>query len=344
VVVPQPADTRAARPIYVLDPVSGAPKWQRTVAADDRYAVYDSVLVIASNAPADRKIRALNWADGTPKWEFTTPDGVESTTYVVDEPAVFAAPGQYNGTPYQRAERNARLIQVDDKRTLRVIDVATGNVREKANVAYKTDSMEAVGNRLYVVSRVPDLQIREFDLATLDEPDIVYTNTAKDRQVVAGPYPCGNGRTICFLERQGVTDERTDLVAASLAERKEVWRQPQRNADFLMPVGTSVLATTETSLTTESGLFDPNGEQVLPDDARRYVAARLNGASVLLFSVFPSHFNREGHRTTILGATVTGELKRLGEVPDLRSQGCSWNTRYLTCPTTTAFTVWRFAT
>jgi molecular chaperone HscA len=343
VVVPQATDTRAARPIYVLDPVTGAVKWQRVGGPDDRYAVYESVLVIVSNVPGDRKIRALKWEDGTTKWEFATPDGVESTTYVVDEPDAFTTPGQYNGTPYQRSEKNARVIQIDDKRTLRVIDVASGTRREKTNVAYKTDAMKAVGNRLYVVSRADALQIREYDLTTLAEPDIVYTNTGTDRQVVAGPYPCGVSRNICFLERQGVTDEKTDLVAASLAERKEVWRQPQRNADFLMPVGTAVLATTESSTTPESGLFDVNGKQVLPDEARTYVAVRINGASVLLFSVIQSQFNREGYPTKILGATVTGEPKRLGEVKDLRSQGCSWNTRYLTCPTATAFKVWRFA-
>jgi hypothetical protein len=94
----------------------------------------------------------------------------------------------------------------------------------------------------------------------------------------------------------------------------------------------------------ESGLFGPDGRQVLPDDARRYVSARVNGASVLLFSNIASEFNTGGYRMTIWGATTTGKARQLGEVPDLRSQGCSWNTRYLTCPTAGAFKVWRFAT
>lgn len=146
--------------------------------------------------------------------------------------------------------------------------------------------------------------MREYDLVKVEGSDI------KSAQVVA-----------------------VDVEAAELA-----WRKPAPGVDTLVSMGSGVLATNDGSPPT-SLLFDGEGKQVLPNDAKAAVGARVDGSSVLLFS---RSFSTYGDDVALTGATIGGKRTALGSI-DVTSSSCSWSTRFLVCAADKEWRAWTFA-
>ena len=77
---------------------------------------------------------------------------------------------------------------------------------------------------LFVGSQESPYQIEAYDLASLGEPQVVYTAHDPRRQVRAGA-PCGDGR-ICVLDSISSDDKTTEIAAIDVAAHKELWRRP----------------------------------------------------------------------------------------------------------------------
>jgi hypothetical protein len=290
----------------------------------------------------DTAVRAYDWASGDQKWQVDArrgPSGPLSTTAYAapaeSDPAG-SAPISFYGSPFPVLRGgDARLVLLDSDRTLTVVDLATGKRRERPDVASNTDPVYAFGNRLYTLVRD---QLREYDLATLGEPRVPYTQTVAGRRFVGVPQRCGEDR-ICLLEQSGSDAKSTEVVAVNVKDRTVVWRGSAPGTEQLVSVGDNVLARAYDS-SPASAFFTPDGKQLLRDDDRGAVAVRLDPASLLLFSKPPSDFRET---VALTGVTVGGDRKPLGSLDGVRSASCSYNTTYLTCAVDREFRVWRFA-
>ena len=196
----------------------------------------------------------------------------------------------------------------------------------------------AYAGTLFVGSQESPYQIEAYDLASLGEPQVVYTAHDPRRQVRAGA-PCGDGR-ICVLDSISSDDKTTEIAAIDVAAHKELWRRPAHGTDTLVPVGDRVLATNVTG-EPASVLYDPDGRQLLKPEDQHAVGVRVTGGSLLLFSASPSTSTDD---VSLVGVSAAdGGRTALGQVPKVRAKSCTWTDRYLVCPTDKDFEAWRFA-
>ena len=129
-------------------------------------------------------------------------------------------------------------------------------------------------------------------------------------------------------------------VAIDVAGRKPRWRRPAHETDTLVGLGSRTLATS-LSGTAASVLYTADGRQLLGSEDAASVAGVASEGGLLLFSDALSPYPAE---ESLVGLRV-GDASRtaLGRLGKVRSQGCSWNARFLVCPAEKDFQVWQYA-
>ncbi|WP_203926525.1 Hsp70 family protein [Virgisporangium ochraceum] len=341
VLVPGSVSSSDPEPMVVLDPNSGNPKWQRDINANERLFFYEAAIVLQSDA--DNAVRGLDWRTGGEKWKLdhrTDERGNALTTQSVkvgagDEAGIPSpAPGSTRVTPGD----DARLVQFDSDDGMRVVDVATGKQRTVTGVDVPSSTpILAVGDKVYLVVSSNGYQVREYDLAKPGKARVLYTEANSARKVDSPPVRCGDDR-VCLVEQEGSGTRAAHVLALDTKEAKRVWREAAPGVETVVTMGSGVLATSDGS-TPVSLLFDDDGKQVLPADARATVGTRVDGSSALLFS---RSFTTYASEVALTGMTIDGKRTALGSI-DVATSSCSWNATYLVCAADKEWRVWRFA-
>ncbi|MFG1884080.1 hypothetical protein [Micromonospora sp. NPDC049102] len=231
--------------------------------------------------------------------------------------------------------KGRRLVQLGADRSARLLDMGSGDVlREWGNVADLDDLVVAYEDRLYVTPTDGGYQLLAYDLTSDAAPVVLYragNAEYRPKALVA----CGERRA-CLVQVRNGDAERTEVVAATEGKAPVSWSAP--GVTGLVAVGEQVLAQREYPKPTVS-LFGPAGTAVLAE--RPGVAARLDGGNLLVFAE-PTSTVADSRSVAGVWAE-SGEVDELGQLVDVRSASCSWNTRVIACGADRDFVLYRFA-
>ncbi|MFG1866747.1 Hsp70 family protein [Micromonospora arborensis] len=326
------------RPLAVLDGRSGTQRWQRAVRGDDNVYFADDTAVLVDRAEA--RLVGLRLSDGSTKWTEPNPrdqyDGSRTVVRPVGTDAAAGGPAFLDGTPRNPwASKGRRLVQVGADRSVRLIDMESGAVlRTWGSVADLDDLVVAHEDRLYVAANEGGYQLLAYDLGSDAEP-VVLHRSGNDDFRPTDLVACGERRA-CLLQVPNNDAQRTEVVAAREGERAITWPAP--GVTDLVPLGEQVLAQRESS-EPKAALFDAAGEPVLRD--RGGVAVRLDEGNLLVFAKAPSIV---ADNRVLAGVWAeSGEVDELGELKNVRSESCSWNTHVIACGAEKDFVLYRFA-
>ncbi|MEU4369675.1 Hsp70 family protein [Micromonospora chersina] len=325
------------RQLEVLDGGHGTPRWRHTVQGDDEIFVGRDVVAVTDHER--KRLVGLKLSNGDEKWSLadltdqygSTRDSVHPVT---TDDAV-SGPGYGDGSPRDPEQGPVeQLVQVSADRSVRLIDLASGDVvRDWKQVAEPDDLVVAHEDRLFVAG--DDGRLLAYDLGKQAQPSVLYRAENTDRRAKA-LAPCGEHRA-CLLEVTDSDDKTAVVVAAQ--EDKGVKRWPAPGMTQLVPVGERVLARRlypEPAAT----LFAPDGRKVLDDEDG--VAVRVDAGNLLVFAD-PLGSGVDDRSAAGVGAG-SGRVAQLGELKDVRGDSCSWNTRIVVCGSEEDFVLYRFVT
>ncbi|MBQ0900982.1 Hsp70 family protein [Micromonospora sp. U21] len=337
VIADAPGDS-TPRQLAVLDGSSGAQSWNRAIRGDDSVYFADGVAVLVDRAGG--RLVGLRLSDGHQTWTQANPSdqygGGRTVVRPVGTDEAAGGPAFLDGTPRNPwTSKGRRLVQIGADRSARLLDMADGSVlRQWGNVADLDDLVVAHEDRLYVAANEGGYQLLAYDLNSDATPVVLY-RAGNDQRRPEELVACGERRA-CLLEVPNSEAERTEVVAATEGEGPVRWPAP--GATGLVPLGTQLLAERESPESTVT-LFDADGKQVLRD--RRGVAVRLDEGNLLVFAKAPSTV---ADNRVLAGVWAeSGEVDPLGELQDVRSASCSWNTRVIACGADKDFVLYRFA-
>ncbi|WP_374103731.1 PQQ-binding-like beta-propeller repeat protein [Micromonospora sp. U56] len=326
------------RDLLVLDAGSGDQRWRLAVHGDDDLH-YTRDTVVWVDRTGDRLV-GLRMRDGHETWRRGSPRdeyGSNRTRVArVSTPEALGGAGFVTGAPTAPwLGTGGRLVQVGADRSVRLIDMDSGDVlRSRPNVADVEDLVVAHADRLYVTEDDRGYRLLGYDLASLGEPDVLYT-APDDGRRPQSLVACGEHRA-CLLEVPDGETARTEVVAATEGKGSRHWAAPE--ADGLVPVGEHLVARRDSPQSAVT-LFDADGRAVLPD--RDGVAVRLDAGNVLVFAEPPS--TAEDDRS-LAGMAVGGKSPfEMGELKDVRSESCSWTASVIACGRAKDFVLYRFA-
>ena len=325
------------RVLAVLDEDSGDQRWRTDVGRDDTLYLGPDTIVRLDRT--GERLIGLRLSDGGQRWERPNPRteyGDARTKVVpVGTGAALDGPGNAEGSPLAPwAGQADRLLQVGADRSVRVLDMRTGKVlKDRGNVAGLDDPVAARDDRLYVAENERGLRLLAYDLGGLGTPSVLYEAPEQGGRV-KDLVTCGE-RRVCLLETPGSGADDTRVVAATEGEGTRQWRAPR--AESLVPVGEHVLAGRDSPDAVT--LFAPDGTaKVLRD--RDGFAVRLDAGNLLIFSEAPSAYEDD---RVLAGTAVDGKPVEMGQLKQIRSESCSWNTEMLVCGAEKEFRLYRFA-
>ncbi|MEH0826081.1 MULTISPECIES: Hsp70 family protein [unclassified Micromonospora] len=326
------------RDLLVLDAGSGEERWRLSLHGDDDLH-YTRDTVVWVDRTGDRLV-GLRLRDGRETWRRDSPRSEygESRTRVVRVGTAESSGGaaSFSGVPTVPWLGTAdRLVQVGADRSVRLIDMGSGDVlRSRPNVADVDDLVAAYGDRLYVTEDERGYRLLGYDLASLAEPDVLHSapdDGRRPKSLVA----CGEHRA-CLLEVPDGETARTEVVVATEGKGSRHWAAPE--ADGLVPVGEHLLVRRDSPQSAVT-LFDADGRAVLPD--RDGVAVRLDAGNLLIFAEPPSTVEDD---RSLAGMAVGADSPfEMGQLKDVRSGSCSWNTTVIACGREKDFVLYRFA-
>ncbi|MDG4753722.1 Hsp70 family protein [Micromonospora sp. WMMD718] len=324
------------RVLAVLDEDSGDQRWRTDVGRDDTLYLGPDTMVRLDRA--GERLVGLRLDDGRQRWERPNPRteyGDARTKVVpVGTGAALDGPGNAEGSPLAPwAGKADRLVQVGADRSLRVVDMRSGKIlKDRGNVAGLDDPVAARDDRLYVAENERGLRLLAYDLGGLGTPSVLYEAPEQGGRV-KDLVTCGE-RRVCLLETPGSGADDTRVVAATEGEGTRQWPAPR--AESLVPVGEHVLAGRDSPDAVT--LFAPDGTAVLRD--RDGTAVRLDAGNLLIFSEAPSAYEDD---RVLAGTAVDGKPVEMGQLKQIRSESCSWNTEMLVCGAEKEFRLYRFA-
>lgn len=324
------------RVLAVLDEDSGDQRWRTDVGRDDTLYLGPDTIVRLDRA--GERLVGLRLDDGRQRWERPNPRteyGDARTKVVpVGTGAALDGPGNAEGSPLAPwAGKADRLVQVGADRSLRVVDMRSGKIlKDRGNVAGLDDPVAARDDRLYVAENERGLRLLAYDLGGLGTPGVLYEAPEQGGRV-KDLVTCGE-RRVCLLETPGSGADDTRVVAATEGEGTRQWPAPR--AESLVPVGEHVLAGRDSPDAVT--LFAPDGTAVLRD--RDGTAVRLDAGNLLIFSEAPSAYEDD---RVLAGTAVDGKPVEMGQLKQIRSESCSWNTEMLVCGAEKEFRLYRFA-
>ncbi|MGC4782482.1 Hsp70 family protein [Micromonospora zamorensis] len=326
------------RPLAVLDARTGEQRWQRSIRGDDNVYFADDTAVLVDRTAA--QLVGLRLSNGTQKWAQPTPrdqfDGSRTVVRPVGTAKAAGGPAFLDGTPRNSwTGKGRQLIQVGADRSVRLLDMESGKVlRRWGSVADLDDLVVAHEDRLYVAGNDGGYQLLSYDLGS-DAAPVVLHRAGNDDYRPKGLVACGERRA-CLLQVPNNDAARTEVVAATEGEPAIRWSAP--GVTDLVPLGERLLAQREYPDPTVT-LFDAAGKPVLSD--RGGVAVRLDEGNLLVFAKAPSVV---ADNRVLAGVWAeSGEVDELGELKDVRSASCSWNTHVIACGAEKDFVLYRFA-
>ena len=327
----------AARPLAVLDGRTGEQRWQRVLRGDDDVYFADDTAVLVDRAA--NELVGLRLTDGKVKWTQPNPRdqyaGGRTVVRPVGTDAAAGGPAFLDGTPRDPwTGKGRRLIQVGADRSVRLLDMASGAVlRQWGSVADLDDLVVAHEDRLYVAANEGGFQLLAYDLGSDAEP-VVLHRSGNDEYRPKELIACG-ARRACLLQVPNNDAARTEVVAATEGKGAVIWSAP--GVAGLVPLGEQVLAQWESPEPTVT-VFDAAGKPVLRD--RGGVAVRLDEGNLLVFAKAPSV---AADNRVLAGVWAeSGEVDELGELQNVRSSSCSWNTHVIACGAEKDFVLYRF--
>ncbi|MEU4439561.1 Hsp70 family protein [Micromonospora chalcea] len=325
------------RVLAVLDGDSGEQRWRTDVGRDDALFFGADTLVRVDRA--GERLVGLRLDDGRQRWERRNPrteyGDARTKVLPVGTGAALDGPGDAEGSPLAPwAGKADRLVQVGADRSVRVLDLRSGKVlKDRGNVAGLDDPMAARDDRLYVAEDDRGLRLLSYDLGSLGTPGVLYEAPEQGGRV-KDLVTCGE-RRVCLLETPAGGADGTRVVAATEGEGNRQWPAP--GAESLVPVGEHVLAVQGSPDAVT--LFAPDGTaKVLRD--RDGFAVRLDAGNLLIFSEAPSAYEDD---RVLAGTAVDGKPVEMGQLKQIRSESCSWNTEMLVCGAEKEFRLYRFA-
>ncbi|MFI7510293.1 Hsp70 family protein [Micromonospora aurantiaca] len=324
------------RVLAVLDGDSGKQRWRTDVGRDDTLYLGPDTIVRLDRT--GERLVGLRLDDGRQRWERPNPRteyGDARTKVVpVGTGAALDGPGNAEGSPLAPWAGEAdRLVQVGADRSVRVVDMRSGKIlKDRGNVAGLDDPVAARDDRLYVAENERGLRLLAYDLGGLGTPGVLYEAPEQGGRV-KDLVTCGE-RRVCLLETPGSGADDTRVVAATEGEGTRQWPAPR--AESLVPVGEHVLAGRDSPDAVT--LFAPDGTAVLRD--RDGTAVRLDAGNLLIFSEAPSAYEDD---RVLAGTAVDGKPVEMGQLKQIRSESCSWNTEMLVCGAEKEFRLYRFA-
>lgn len=315
----------------VLDPATGRVRWQ-TQGDELHHGSGEPVVVISD--PVAAAIRGLDWATGQERWRVPLAAG-ESPRFLVEHgsgeiPPVF---GRF-------AEAGHRLLRLDSDGLLRTYDARTGALlasRPRATAPGPVVPVISDGV-LYSIAGSPATRVDAAAIAGTDPPSTVYT--ARPGEAVRSVVPCGPGRVCVTVDRSAdASGELLALQARRPGDRdapafRELWRRPIATFGAATSVAARIL-------TTRGQLYDLDGRDLSgPMAATPVSSGWITPGSVLRLSVGtgagPEPVAAEGV------STGDGSTVDLGRIPEPTGI-CSWDTRFLACPSAGGLRAWRFA-
>ncbi|MFI7303754.1 Hsp70 family protein [Micromonospora aurantiaca] len=324
------------RVLAVLDEDSGDQRWRTDVGRDDTLYLGPDTIVRLDRT--GERLVGLRLSDGRQRWERPNPRteyGDARTKVVpVGTGAALDGPGDTEGSPLAPwAGKADRLVQVGADRSVRVVDMRSGRIlKDRGNVAGLDDPVAARDDRLYVAENERGLRLLAYDLGGLGTPSVLYEAPEQGGRV-KDLVTCGE-RRVCLLETPGSGADDTRVVSATEGEGTRQWPAPR--AESLVPVGEHVLAGRDSPEAVT--LFAPDGTPVLRD--RDGTAVRLDAGNLLIFSEAPSAYEDD---RVLAGTAVDGKPVEMGQLKQIRSESCSWNTEMLVCGAEKEFRLYRFA-
>ncbi|MFD6264230.1 Hsp70 family protein [Micromonospora chalcea] len=325
------------RVLAVLDGDSGTQRWRTEIGRDDVLFFGPDTVVRVDRA--GERLVGLRLGDGRQRWERRNPrteyGDARTKVLPVGTGAALDGPGNAEGSPLVPwAGKADRLVQVGADRSVRVLELRSGKiVKDRGNVAGLDDPMAARDDRLYVAEDDRGLRLLAYDLAGLGTPSVLYEAPEQGGRV-KDLVTCGE-RRVCLLETPAGGADGTRVVAATEGEGTRQWAAPR--AESLVPVGQHVLAVQGSPDAVT--LFAPDGTaKVLRD--RDGFAVRLDAGNLLIFSEAPSAYEDD---RVLAGTAVDGKPVEMGQLKQIRSESCSWNTEMLVCGADKEFRLYRFA-
>ncbi|MBG6065384.1 Hsp70 family protein [Micromonospora ureilytica] len=325
------------RPLAVLDGRTGKQRWQRDLRGDDEVYVADDTAVLVDRA--GEQLVGLRLSNGSTRWTEPNPRdqyaGARTVVRPVGSDAAAGGPAFLDGRPRDPwTGKGRRLVQVGADRSVRLLDMASGRVlRQWGSVADLDDLVVAHEDRLYVAANEGGYQLLAYDLGSDAEPVVLHRSGNDDyrpKELVA----CG-ARRACLLQVPNNDVARTEVVAATEGERMIHWSAP--GVTGLLPLGEQLLAQRESPEPTVT-VFDAAGKPLLRD--RGGVAVRLDAGNLLVFAKAPSVV---ADNRVLAGVWAeSGKVDELGELQDVRSSSCSWNTHVIACGGEKDFVLYRF--
>ncbi|MBG0566783.1 outer membrane protein assembly factor BamB family protein [Actinoplanes aureus] len=310
---------------------NGRKLWERPMGSSDVMHFGSETAVLS-----DRGEGRLLWLDlATGKVEHEEDDPDSSLVVPVTTEDDLARPAGVFGRLLDPTYGDARIVQINGDRSAKVFDLDSGKLlKSKDGVATTSNEVLAHAGRLFVQDSTSNAQkIFAYQLDQLDLPVTLYT--AKADASVSKFAPCGDGR-LCFVETDGYDHKKDQVVAVDAVDGGEVWRADVPEIESLAPIGDSVLATTNSSAD-EVTLLDAEGKKVWTATGR---AARLDGGNMLRFA---DPLTQSVSNRALSGVHLGDGPEAMGEVRDVYTATCSWNTSLLACVGKEQFVLYRFA-
>jgi outer membrane protein assembly factor BamB len=328
----------ATRVMEVHSSADGTQMWQRLIRPDDSVYAFKDVLVLVDRG--EQRLLGLDLRTGGIRWERQNPGKAEGLTgtavYPVQTIADVTGPASASGRPFSPVtDDDQRFVQIGADRSATVMDATNGKVlKTRTNVADPGDDVVAYNGRLLVAAAEDGYRLSGYDLDTMGEPVNLYT-APDDRHRLDVLAMCGEARA-CLLDSIGSDTKSTSLVAIDLEKGGELWRRPAPGADLLVHFDQMVV-TRATSGDYLVRVFDPEGKEILK---REGAVGRVDAANMLLFDEISS--SADDYSVAGLHAG-SKDVIEMGQLKDVKTASCSWNTTYIVCAGSTDFLVARFA-
>jgi molecular chaperone HscA len=322
--------------VYGRDPKTGAALWDLSIGSSDSISSVGPVLLQVDTGK--NQLVALDPATGKQKWA-PLPDPKNDGGFLANRVrGVFGhddndAPSTLNGDA-PLVLTGTHVVQVASDNSGRVIDVTNGHHADGTGIAGTNDWVFGSGDRVYAVTDELGYQVSSFSLSSPGGQDtrrpFTGAATARPETVIA----CGDG--ICVLDRVN-SDAKTSTLRM-IDGTGQRWNVLVSGADTLTRIGDGVMVSGDNFVR----LFTASGKDVdLGAAGTDATGVRVNGGTALILKGTVTSYPQTLSVTGV--GLLSGTVKPLGTLDDVRGESCSWNTKVIVCPQQSQFQVWKFA-
>ncbi|GGN78690.1 hypothetical protein GCM10010112_52700 [Actinoplanes lobatus] len=312
--------------VVALNAEDGKRLWDKRIGSYDE--VRPGAKTVLWTDRETKRLVGIGLSDGAEKWTQADPDSsaIHLSTTIEDLAGPAGTAGRSFSPDFTDDER---FVQIDGDQTATVRDLNTGKAvgDPLPSVASTSDEIVVHNGRLYVRGSAAPQRILSYDLGRLTENPVI-VHTAPPNSSLSKLTPCGE--RLCFVQTESY-DRTKDRV---FALGRNGWPEPVDvpEVEDLVPVGDAVLAVGDETTT----LIGASGRKGRTEQG---VTVRLDAGNMLRFS--------DGLTTSVTDRAVWGiplgeSAVPLGQLADVRSASCSWNTSVITCAAEKDYVIYRF--